>query len=310
MDSVKGIRFNTARKLEEPLDQLLPSLKSKISPKDLWIDLKCRQLRLVNNPTVPPDNLELNHRIKVKTPTDLRFKELIEDKETDAKKEVYRSVKIEDILRGPFYFSRGSNKIKLNLPHGLKISFGYGSAVSIEDPSLKIFGYLTEKDKQLMEEAKKIDVHKYMISFTHEEKDLKDVFSHDSEAEILAKIEDSEGLNFVDSVYPKYKDKNVHLIAARGDMYEQLGPYETLKALKKIIKADPDAVAASRLFQSLSRINPNQEPPDCADVCDIGFLSELGYRRYLLGDELCYDGEKLGIAISLLDNTIKKYHDF
>jgi pyruvate kinase len=295
-------------KLKEPLNQVLTTLKSKIQPKDLWIDLKCRQLRLINDTIIPYEIVRLNHKIKVNTPTELRFKETIEDKKRGFKREVYRYVELSEILKGFDYSLRGSNKIRLSPPDGIeKIEFGYGAAVSIEDPSLKIFGYLTKKDKQLIKEAKNIDVHKYMISFTHKESDLKRVFSHDPDAEILAKIEDSDGLNFVDNVYPKYSNRNVHLIAARGDLYEQVGPYETLKALKKIIKADPNAVAASRLFQSLSRVNPNQEPPDCADVCDIGFLRELGYNRFLFGDEICYDGNRLGIAIDLLENIAKKY---
>ena len=306
MNAVMGIRFNTAMRLEEPIDKVLTSLNQKIQPKDLWIDLKCRQLRLVNSPTVPPDDLKLNHRIKVHTPTELRFKELVSGK--DGSKEIYRSVEVEKVMtRAPYILSSGSNKIRLKTPPGLTIRFGYGSAVSIEDPSLKIYGYLTKKDKELVKQGKELGFHRYMISFTHKESDINDVLSRDPKAEILAKIEDEEGVNFVEKVYPKLKDRNVHLIAARGDMYEQLGPFGTLEAVKKIAKADPKAVAASRFFPSLSKIDVDYEPPACSDVFDVAYLRELGYDRFLLGDELCYDKERLKVGIGLLNNIAKRY---
>jgi len=304
MPSVKGMRFNTALPLNEPLDQLLTNLQSKIRPKDLWVDLKCRQLRIANNPTVPPDLVELNHRIKLKTPAELLFKELIEDKLSGAKEEIYRAVKVEEVLG--YNFFRGGYKLRLELPPGLKIKFGQGAAVSIIDPTLKVYDYLTQRDRGFIEAAKKVGIHKYMISFAEQESDVTDVLSRDPDAEILAKIESEKGLEFVDKVYPKYKDK-VSLMTARGDLYVWLDrPHKILNATKKIINADPNAVAASRIFESLSRIKPGQDPA-CADISDIGYLIELGYKRFLFGDEICYRKDRLSAAIGLLETIIEDY---
>jgi pyruvate kinase len=301
--SVKGIRFNTALPLKEPLDQLLTRLRSKIYPKDLWVDLKCRQLRVTNNPTVPQDLVELNHKIKVKTPAELWYKELVHynDGRTE---EVYRLLEVEKVLGWDFF--RGGNKIKLKTPPGLKVKFGQGAAVSIIDPTLKVHGYLTKRDKEFIEAAKKVGIHKYMISFAEKESDVTDVLSKDSEAIILAKIESEKGLDFVDKVYPKYKDK-VQLMTARGDLYMWLDkPHKILNATEKIIKADPNAVVASRIFQSLSRIKDYQ-PPACEDICDVGYLLKLGYKRFLFGDEICYNRDKLLMAIGLLEAIVKDY---
>ena len=301
--SVKGIRFNTSKPLNEPPDRLLARLRSEIYPKDLWVDLKCRQLRITNNPIVPPDYIKLNHRIKVKTPTTMWYKELRRDDKSGIVEEEYRPVEVEKVVGWGF---RGGNKLKLKLPPGLKIKFGEGTAVSIIDPSLKVYGYLTKKDKRFVKAAKKIGVHKYMISFVEEESDVRELLSMDPKAEIIAKIENEKGLEFVEKVYPKYKDR-VRLMAARGDLYLWLErPHKILEALKKIIKADPNAIAASRIFPSLTKIREYQAPT-CADICDIGYLLELGYRSFLLGDAICYDKRRLYMAIGLLEAIFEDY---
>ncbi len=42
---ISGVRLNTVMPIKEPLEELLKRIKKKSNGKDIWIDLKCRQIR-------------------------------------------------------------------------------------------------------------------------------------------------------------------------------------------------------------------------------------------------------------------------
>jgi len=304
--AITGIRFNTSAEMDTSAYELLKRLKDEVYPKDLWVDLKCRQLRVTEDAVIPKDSLKVSHRLTVRTPTEMWYKESIEDKTKGTIEEVYIPLKLERVEG--WGFVAGGSRLKVQAPPGTEVHFGRGAAVSIMDPSLKVHGYLTKRDKEFIDAAKQLDMHKYMISFVEQDSDLADIVARDPKAEILAKIESNRGLNFVENVYPKSKYKeHVTLMAARGDMYVWLDkPHYILNATKKIIKADPNAYGASRIMESLTRIKPEQMP-DCADITDVGYLLELGYRNFLLGDAICYDKQRLSMAIGILDAIMRDY---
>ena len=94
-------------------------------------------------------------------------------------------------------------------------------------------------------------------------------------------------------------------MAARGDLYVEVDrPHLILNAMEKIIKADSNAIAASRMLNSVK--NPNQ-PIYCSDICDIGFLIKLGYENFLIGDEICDNREALLDAIGIFEAVAKDY---
>ena len=68
--------------------------------------------------------------------------------------------------------------------------------------------------------------------------------------------------------------------------------------MKLIIEKDPDAIAASRILLS---VLDSDEIPNCADLCDVGFILQLGYRNLLLGDHVCEDETALKNAIGILE---------
>ena len=112
-------------------------------------------------------------------------------------------------------------------------------------------------------------------------------------AEIMLKIETQQGLDYA----RKYGASQGRLIAARGDLYvEVLRPHRIVGALRDIIAADPEAVVASRLFQSLVE----HPVPNCADIGDVAFLLEIGFRTFLFGDAICFDGHTVMEALNLL----------
>jgi len=63
-----------------------------------------------------------------------------------------------------------------------------------------------------------------------------------------------------------------------------------------VIAADPEAVVASRLFPGLAR----HPVPECSEIADAAFLIALGYRTFLLGDEVCLRRDSVMAALDLL----------
>ena len=87
-------------------------------------------------------------------------------------------------------------------------------------------------------------------------------------------------------------------MAARGDLYvEVLHPHRVVGALRQIAKADPDAIVASRLFESLA----HQPVPESPDISDVAWLITLGYRTFMLGDDVCFKRDSVIAALNLLD---------
>ena len=102
--------------------------------------------------------------------------------------------------------------------------------------------------------------------------------------------------------------------------------------MKLIISKDPEAMAASRIFLSLigyknplvsyllglhpedqhdPRVQDLIKPsgiPECHDFEELAWLYDLGYRNYLLCDEICLDGELLDIALSAFEAFADYYH--
>jgi pyruvate kinase len=86
-------------------------------------------------------------------------------------------------------------------------------------------------------------------------------------------------------------------VAARGDLFvEVVEPHKIVGALRAVIAADPGAIAASRIFPSLAR----DPVPEAAEIGDLAFLLAVGYRTFLLGDEVCLRRDSALAALNLL----------
>ena len=164
--------------------------------------------------------------------------------------------------------------------------------------------YLTVQDKRFVEAAQKLGIHKYLLSFVEQKSDIFELLKLDPEAKIIAKIESIKGLEFVENTYLEVNE-NVRLMAARGDMYVELEwPHQILGALAKIIKADKNAIAASRILEST--LNP-EKLPNCADISDMALLLKMGYRSFLLGDNICEKEGSLKSALGLMEAIYQEF---
>ncbi|MCC7118167.1 MAG: hypothetical protein IT310_06545 [Anaerolineales bacterium] len=270
---VSGFRLNTVMPLRETHKEVLQRLAKFNQP--VWVDLKGRQLRVVGAAIPPYTEVKLSHRIHVETPVDAFF--------SDGNERVRVA---------------GVDGDRLILADGPRRLIGPGESVNIIHPSLKIEGTLTDTDKTYLAAMKELGMTKTMLSYVESAEDVDEVKSLLPNAEVVCKIETQKGLEFA----RKEKSKNGQLMAARGDLYvEVLRPHKVANAVKTVIHADKNAIVASRILDSLAY----QPVPVSADIGDVAFLLEVGYRTFMLGDQVCLRRDTVLEALNLLEEMGK-----
>ena len=265
---VGGLRLNTVMPLAETPGEVLARLIALGPP--LWVDLKGRQLRVTVAAVPPFTEVRISHRIRVRTPADAFF---------DDGREHARVVAVDGD--------------RLILEDGPRRVIGPGESVNIVHPSLEIEGTLTDTDRAWLEAMKAAGLRKVMLSYAEHPEDVEEVRALLPDAEMVLKIESRRGLAFA----ARHGARLGRLMAARGDLYiEVVEPHRIVGALRSLIQADPEAIVASRLFPSLAR----HPVPEAPDVTDAAFLMALGYRTFLLGDEVCLRRDSVMAALNLL----------
>ncbi len=266
---VDGLLLNTVMPLREGPAEALLRLQALGQP--LWVDLKGRQLRVVGAAIPPFTEVRLSHSIRVHTPVDAFFSDGDE------------CVKVAAV--------DGDRLILEDGPHRL---IGPGESVNIVHPSLEIEGTLTATDRAYLEAMRELGLKRVMLSYVETPQDAAEVRRLLPHAEIMLKIETRSGLDYV----RRHGASGGRLVAARGDLYvEVLRPHRIIGALRDIITADPQAVAASRIFDSLAY----RPVPVSADIGDMAFLLSLGYRTFMLGDAVCLQRDTVMEALNLLE---------
>jgi pyruvate kinase len=266
---VQGLRLNTVMPLREEPASVLERLGRLGRP--LWVDLKGRQLRVAEAGIPPFTEVRLSHPINVSTPVDAWF--------SDGRERVRVAAVDGD---------------RLILADGPRRLVGPGESVNIVDPSLRVEGTLTPRDIDYLDAMGSTGQTRVMLSYVERPSDVEEVRGRLPGAEVVLKIENERGLAFA-------RDRGStlgRLCAGRGDLYVEVRrPHRVVGALRHVIRADPDAIVASRLFDSLA-----EEPvPTAADIGDAAFLMGLGYRTFLLGDAVCLRRDSVIAALNLLE---------
>lgn len=265
---VCGLRLNTVMPIRGTITDTLARLASLGQP--LWIDLKGRQLRVAEAAVPPFTAVRLSHRIRVKTPAVALF---------GNGKEEARILEVDGD--------------RLILEDGPRRVLGPGESVNIPCASLAIEGQLTDRDREYVLAAKELGLHRFMLSFVEGPEDVEAVKALDPDAQVVSKIESLAGLDAV----RRHGAALGRLMAARGDLYLELRrPHHLLGALRTIVQSDPDAIVASRIFDSLA-----WEPePASQDITDAAYLIASGYRTLMLGDEVCLRRDSVIAALNAL----------
>ena len=277
---VSGLRLNTVMPIKGKLEDTLDSLYKKTNKynKDLWIDLKCRQLRVKNYGVPPFTEIELTQKIEVDTPVKAYFSD---------GKECANVIAVD-----------GN---KLIMQDGPKRVVGPGESINIMHPSLKIKEYLTKTDKNYIKSSHKIGIKNFMLSFVEKQEDIESLKTYIPNAKIVAKIESEKGLDFVENNYKK----DCRLMAARGDLFVEVKrPHHIIESIEKILNKDNNAIVASRIFPSLSY----SFEPTCEDIGDVDNLLRMGYKTLMLGDDICMKRDSVISALNLLYAMSKKYN--
>lgn len=254
---IAEVRFNTgvqtAYSIEDTLD-MLKKLSIKYNKK-LWIDIKGRQLRVAKWADPLYSCIEINHRVQISYPAVVCFRN-------------GDRVNITHIKDG--------NRLFVDpLP---RQALGAGQSVNILAKDIVIEGYLTEKDKLYLSACQKMDLHYIMASFVESFDDLAQILQFLPNAQIVSKIESLKGIDLIEH----YNIPN--LMAARDDLYLESGQsYSMLKHLKTIISRDSGAICASKIFLSLEK----RETVDLADFADLELMYNMGYRKFMLCDNIC-----------------------
>lgn len=265
---VCGLRLNTVMPLAEPPAAVLARLAALGPP--LWVDLKGRQLRVVEAAVPPFTAVRISHRIRVHTPADAFF---------DDGRQHARVVAVDGD--------------RLILEDGPRRVIGPGESVNIPHPSLRVEGTLTATDRDYLAAMGDVGLRRVLLSYVESPEDVAAVRELLPGAEILLKIETRRGLAFARS----HRSSLGRLVAARGDLYVEVGePHRLIGAVREILAVDPEAIAASRLFSTLAR----HPVPEAPEIGDAAFLLALGYRTFLLGDEVCLRRDSVLAALNLL----------
>ncbi len=272
---VCGFRLNTVMPLRGGPAEALNRLQ--IFDQPLWVDLKGRQLRVVGAAIPPYTEVHLSHQIQVDTPVEAFFSD---------GNECVRVAAVDGR--------------RLILEDGPRRLIGPGESINIVHPSLKIKGSLTETDRAYLAAMKELGLKQVMLSYVETPADIKELHNLLPEAEVMLKIETQRGLAFS----RQYGPAHGRLVAARGDLYvEVLQPHKIINALRSIIRADPEAVVASRIFDSLA----HQPTPVSADIGDLAFLLSLGYKTFMLGDMVCLRRDSVIEALNLLQAMAEQF---
>lgn len=315
---LSGIRLNSAAiTCEEFEDDLVKFQPIENSSLPLSFDIKGRQLRVTEvfpNPVYL--DIRINHPIETKTPSLVFFKGATDQATLLRIEENGRRLIFKD---GPDFLVKD------------------GESIHIFDPRLISWGpQFIESEQRKIAIALKagfVDFHQSYVQCKRDVDEFRELVGRD--AIIRLKIENRKGLEYVATEFKK--QDNLILVAARGDLFVELGSKssEITQALKLIIEKDPEACAASRLLLSVqqpmipsikralmyvTKHHPDKEKLDeimaylmapqtvsCADICELTWLADIGYRNFMLCDELCLHENLLNAAIDAFDEFRKVY---
>jgi hypothetical protein len=280
---MRGIRLNTPMLAMDALQQEFELLHGQTVTAEMFFDVKGRQLRTLAAEK-HEDHLELviNHPIEAPHDTLVLFKAGGDFALLDAVKD--------DGLR--LVFQGGP---QWNVKPGESFHV-------ISDQFVQHGELFNDWEVARIEAAKAAGFTRWLLSYTESQADV-DRFLElvGRDAEVWLKIENERGLAYVQNEF--VKRDNLTLVAARGDLYVELQKkHEILRALQLIVEHDPD-VAGSRILLSVVR----GPVPDCADLSELAWLREIGYRRYMLCDEMCLHEDMLAIAVNAFWATMNDY---
>lgn len=267
-----AVRYNTAVSSAYDPYETIERIIEIARPLDklVYIDLKGKQLRVVEWATPPEGSIRLNHKIKAELPARVYFR-------GDDLCQLCEVVNGDEIFVDP-------------LPTA---PVGRGQAVNIVTSKITIEGGLTPLDHEYIKAGLAQGVSRFLLSFVESWDDVEELeeaivrYSKgfvSVRTEIILKIESAAGVDFVKSADRKKfgsVTSRYRLMAARDDLMIQIGILKMPDALQALVKKDPNAICASRLLMGLEK-----GAVSMADLSDIMYMRNLGYEHFMLCDTI------------------------
>lgn len=293
MDSrVQGIRLNSAMMEISEIDKIFEKRTQKASVP-LWFDIKGMQMRIreiVCDQTCDHLEFRLNRPVKVHTPCAVWFK-AGED-----------AAKLLEIRDGTHFIFEGGPRYEVKI----------GESIHILEDDLEVGGEpFLPFEIEKINKIKSLGFKRWYLSYVYDQRhvdEFREMIGPD--AELILKIENKAGLEYVARNYQQ--KSNTRLMIARGDLYIEINrPHEILQACKLIIERDPTALVGSRMLLSL--VEPKDKSlsyrpvPSCADLSELAWLYDIGFRNFLLCDELCLKEHMLAAATNVFAAFRKDY---
>jgi hypothetical protein len=282
---LQGIRLNSAMmKASEIDDNFVRRAGNAKVP--MWFDIKGMQLR-IREVILKDDHYEfiLNRPIQTKLPCPVWFK---------AGEDAGLCTEIKNGTH--FVLAPGAQ-------HGPQHEITVGESIHIKQPHEVGGPVFLDYEKEKIERIKSLGFSRWCLSYVYEQRHI-DEFREliGKKPHVYLKIENMEGLSYVAADYKPME--NTNLFTARGDLWVEVSkPHDILKASRMIIEKDPDALVGSRMLLSLCK-----EPTvSCADLFELAGLYDMGYRTFLLCDELCLKEDWLATAVAVFDAFRKDY---
>lgn len=258
---VGAVRYNTGMSSAYTPLETIQRIQQYAAPlgKQVFVDLKGRQLRVIEWANLPEGPIVLNHRIKVQMPAKIYFRG--DD-----------CCELKEVVDGH----------KLYVDPLPKAPVGRGQSVNIIAKKLEIEGGLLPLDREYIKAALQEGISKFMLSFVENLDDVRELENalgkYLSKSKICLKIESQTGIGFVNKTN-RVILRTCQLMAARDDLMIQIGAYNMPRALKDIIRKDPNAICASRLLLGLETGKVSM-----ADISDLEYMKSLGYNNFMLSD--------------------------
>jgi len=282
---IQGIRLNSAMMSASEIDDSFES-SIRMASVPLWFDIKAMQLRITELVCgMDHDHLEirLNRPIRCETPTPVWFKAgedcaLLDRIEEDGRLLVFNG--------GPMMEVRE------------------GESIHIRNEELEVGGpVLTDVEIEKIHRVMDMGFSRFYLSYVYHQ-DHVDAFRNlvGEDADVILKIENKWGLHWVQNDFSP--ETRTNLCAARGDLFVEIDrPHEIMSACRTILKADPDSVVGSRMLLSCI----HDDVPSCADLNELAWLYDVGFRNFLLCDELCLKEDLLGLAVNVFQSFRDEY---
>ncbi len=271
--AVNSVRYNTGG--DSPLSplQILGRLNiaAKKYNKKLWIDLKGRQVRVLEWTPYESGSVKLNRKFKIKLPGKVFFR-----------RTGWCEIVAADTLNQKIFFNPSS--------FGQNYFLGASQSVHIVAKEFEVAGYLCEGDEEYIKSAANLNLNNFMLSFVESQADINEFKNcyykyvldpyKKGLGKVILKIESQKGLDFIEKNYVG----GFQLMAARDDLWLAFVNKREhfLEAVKRIVTIDPNALVASKMFSGLEF----GSEATMGDLTDIALMKSFGYKNFMLSDEL------------------------